>query len=319
VPNDVIRVDPERVAPSAAEALRPAVAEWERHGLRLAFYWTHAAEPLTDEELLAATLLSEDGKIAATTIYNRTRLGGFTHEQTFSGALSRMPDGVVLATTTRKRDYDDPPHRRVHYLTGRTIAEVAAHHRHRLSNIPLEPLPFTPSALLEFFRGEGRRQTRAFIDRGVLVPMTSEEVAAARRRLKRDDPEAATSQVAVREAVTSEIPAHEESGNPYQSPAAYAPSPEPAPGQPRPLAWPWATLWLMWPPVAALTWASSTGESPLSVFLLLIVLASNAGFVDSLYRRNQVRRPWLMALIWLTILIGQAVALCTALVVAGAV
>jgi hypothetical protein len=172
--------------------------------------------------------------------------------------------------------------------------------------------------LLEFFREEGRRQIRAFIDRGVLVPMTSEEVAAARRRLRRAHPETATPEIAAGEAVTPEIPARQESGNPYQSPAAYASSPEPAPDQPRPLAWPLATLWLMWPPISALAWASATGEIPFSVFLLLIVLASIAGFVDSLYRRNQVRRGWLMAVIWLTILVGQAVALSAALVVAGA-
>jgi hypothetical protein len=310
-PNEMIPLEPSQFPPRSAEALRPAVAEWEDQGLRLAFYGTFGAEWPVERECSVATLLSKDGSIVATTLYVRTTVGQFCQEQIFSSAVSRMPDGVLLATTTQKRDYHDPPFRRVHYLTGRTIAEVAAHHRYRLGNIPLEPERFSPAKLLDFHREEGRRRIKAMIERGVLVPMSAEEVEAERRRLRPPGSEPSTSPVAPRE----------DTGNPYQSPATSA-APvaraQPADHRPTPLAWPLALLWLSWPPVVVFVSAYFAGEVPPLGFLLLIVLASNAGFVESLYRRRLIRRGWVRVSVWALILLGQIAAVVLTVLAATA-
>lgn len=305
-PIGLIRVGPEQLSARSREVLEPAVAEWERHGLGLAFYCTFGNAPLADMESVIATLLSDDGTIAAITSYTRVTVQQFSREQIFSGAVSRMPDGVVLATTTRKPDYEDLPHRRVHYLIGRTIAEVAAHHRRRLGNIPLEPVPFTPSTLMDSLKEEGRRQTEALIDRGVLVPMTDAEVSADRRRCGVGSAEPETPQLAHRS----------ESGNPYQSPAAPVASPKPAADRSRPLAWPLALIWLLWPPVVVFLSLIFSGEVP-SAIVLLLALASNAGFVDSLHRRGLVRSRWVLVAIWLLILIGQTMAVVLAVIISA--
>ena len=300
-PNEVVRRDAGDLSHRAAEVLRPAVAEWEDHGLQLAFYGTFEAQPLVDTDWALAVLLSEDGSIVGTTVYARTTVGQFSQEGLFSSAVSRMPDGVLLATTTRQRDYHDPPFRREHYLTGRTIAEVAAHHRYRLGNIPLEPERFSPPELLDFHREEGRRRMQAMIERGVLVPMSAEEVEAERCRLR---PPAA-------EPSTPPAPARDETGNPYQSPAASAApvaAPGPADDRPTPLAWPLALLWLLWPPIVVFLCLFFVGDVPPLVFFLFIVLASNAGFVESMYRRKLVRGRWVLGALWLLILLGQIAA-----------
>jgi hypothetical protein len=310
-PNQLVRLDAGDLSHRAAEVLRPAVAEWEDHGLHLAFYGTFEAQPLVDTDWGLALLLSDDGSIVGTTVYARTTVGQFSQEGVFSSAVSRMPDGVLLVTTTRRRDYHDPPFRREHYLNGRTIAEVAAHHRYRLRNIPLEPERFSPSELLDFHREEGRRRMEAMTERGVLVPMSPEEVEAERRRLEPPATEASTPQAAPRD----------DSGNPYQSPAAsVAPVADPRPADDRgtPLAWPLALLWLLWPPIVVFLSVFFAGDVPPLVFFLFIVLASNAGFVESMYRRKLVRGGWVLGALWLLILIGQIAAAGLAVVAAMA-
>lgn len=310
-PNEMIPLDPSQLPPRSAQALRPAIAEWEDHGLRLAFYGTFGAESPVDRECSVATLLSEEGSIVATTLYVRTAVGQFSQEQIASSAVSRMPDGVLLVTTTQKRDYHDPPFRRVHYLTGRTIAEIAAHHRYRLRNIPLEPERFSPAKLLDFHKEEGRRRIEAMIERGVLVPMSAEEVEAERRRLGPPRSEPSTPPVAPRE----------DSANPYQSPAASAApltTSRPADDRRKPPAWTPALLWLSWPPILVFLSVFFAGYVPAPVFFLLIVLASNAGFVESMYRRKLVRGGWVLGALWLLILVGQTVAAVLALAAAMA-
>jgi hypothetical protein len=297
-PNQVVRLDAGDLSPRAAEILGPAVAEWEDHGLHLAFYATFEADPLGDTDWAIAVLLSDDGSTVGTTVYARTTVGQFSQEGVFSSAVSRMPDGVLLITTTRRRDYHDPPFRREHYLTGRTIAELAAHHRYRLCNIPLEPERFSSSQLLDFHREEGRRRMEAMIERGVLVPMSAEEVESERRRLRPPATEPST-------------PARDETGNPYQSPAASdgaVARPEPADHRPTPLAWPLAMLWALWPPIVAWVSVIFAGELPPLGFFLLIVLASNTGLVESLYRRRVLRRGWVCVSVWLLVLLCQIVA-----------
>jgi hypothetical protein len=220
-----------------------------------------------------------------------------------------MPDGVVLSTTARSPDYQEMPHRRVQFLVGRPISAVVAHHRYRLRNISLQPVQFTPSTLLEHLREEQWRQVGAFIERGVLVPMSTEEVEAERRRLGGSRTEPSAPQAAP----------GADSGNPYQSPAAPAPSasnPRPAVGRPIPPAWPLAALWLLWPAIVMFLSVFVGGDLRPSVFFLLIVMANNAGFVESMYRRRLVRGGWILVALWALILAGQVVAAGLAVIAA---
>jgi hypothetical protein len=139
--------------------------------------------------------------------------------------------------------------------------------------------------------------------------MSAEEVEAERRRLGGARTEPSTSQAAP----------GADSGNPYQSPAAPAPSvssPRPAVGRPLPPAWPLAALWLLWPAIVMFLSVFVGGDLRPSVFFLLIVLANNAGFVESMYRRSLVRGGWILVALWALILVGQVVAAGLAVIAA---
>ncbi len=304
-PREPIRLAPQQLPARSRQALEPAVAEWEQYGLRLVFYYT--IRWLGELESAAAVLLSQDGKLSATTSYLHATYRQFTVERMDHSAVSKMPDGVVLVTTGRKRELEEPPHRRVHHLTGRTLAELAAHHRHRLSNIPVEPVQLTEASVADFVAEEEGRYAEFHIGRRVWIAMTPKEVERLRRLGPADDA-----------LVIPQIVPEDGQSNRYRSPAAPVTSPQPPREDPRPLAWPWALLWMSWPPILASVSEFSTGKIPSPALLLLIAAASNVGLIDSLYRRKQIRRRWLLPVIWLLLLIGQVVVTAAA-VVAGEV
>jgi hypothetical protein len=177
-PLQLTRLPPEALSPHAAAALGPSVAEWQNQRMHREFYYTVAV--VGNQESCAAVFLSEDGLVLAGAMYVRTTVGGGqTDEQTANSCLSKFRDGRFVGTTTAKMELNAPPQFDKARLPGRGIPDILAHHRDRLGQIAEAPIRFESSQVEHLVRELNEIEVAYYRSRGLLFPMTPDEIARA--------------------------------------------------------------------------------------------------------------------------------------------
>jgi hypothetical protein len=170
-------------SPPADSPLAPSVAalarEVEAEGFRLVFY--HRAPQLTKNQALAALLQSDDRRTLVVCSASRAIVGSAMATSTQVACLSRLTSGRELGTANTRSLLPAHPSVDVVRLASRRADDVVRAHRARLPGQALQTFEASPPALLQELRSAGRKWIAFLVGRGLLIPMTEAEVAAARQ------------------------------------------------------------------------------------------------------------------------------------------
>lgn len=156
-------------------------------------YRIHDATNQTD--VYQAVYRSESGEAFARVHYRIWRLTKPAKEYFFPTIVSRYSDGAYLVSTAGKPDMLAPPSCEVNRLAGASMDRLWESHQARLRERPQRPdviaPPGDPEALAESIEAHHRLVRDFHVERGVFVPMDSNEQEAAITAARPADPEQA--------------------------------------------------------------------------------------------------------------------------------
>jgi hypothetical protein len=181
---ELIELDPDDL-PRAGLRLRPAVAELERLGFELAFYYREDIVQPHGEQA-AAVLLAPDGRTYASALFASARIGDQWVEDLRSVFVSRL-DRRIVVTSNKPGEMDAPPEIDGEVVHG-TLADAYARHRERIAGGEHDTYRGSPAAavferdeLRRFVIALSRRVVEHGVARGVFTPMPPDQVTALRR------------------------------------------------------------------------------------------------------------------------------------------
>lgn len=180
----LIEIDPAD-RPLAAQRLRPIVAELERLGYALAFWYREDIVQPHGEDA-AVVLLASDGRTYASAFFSSARIADKPIEDLRTVFVSRL-DRRIVVTSNVAGEMDAPPEFDGEIVRG-TLADAHARHHERIHGATgdayrgsSDAFVFDRDALRRFVVTVSRRVVEHGVARGVFTPMKREQVEALRR------------------------------------------------------------------------------------------------------------------------------------------
>jgi hypothetical protein len=178
--DNVVRIDWKKMAPMARHALQEFVAVAEKLGAR--FMFCYQTVSVGDTEGYAVALLHPD----ATAWVGATWVRAVHRVESVHFVSTTFQDGAVLSTSSGRKRLDTPAGITVIRLPGASVEELFARHRQELATCSdRQPVILDENGLVALIAQTRRLLAENFIQRGVWVPMTDDEVVELERKWPR--------------------------------------------------------------------------------------------------------------------------------------
>jgi hypothetical protein len=146
-----------------------------------------AKNKLAPGETAAVNLLHESGEATVSMVAVKLP----SRERMVMSLASLLEDGKVMVTTNRPSEFDDPPGFKIERIIASPASHLWQRHAQRLakSKVSNPPRKFSAvDAYEEFFEVLIKNIFEHYVERGLWVEMTHDEIAAARKRLSPQHP-----------------------------------------------------------------------------------------------------------------------------------
>ena len=164
---------------SNASKVNDFLGEASAHGFQFQFCYTIPQIGMVSS--CSVAMLSEDGRIVAQPMFAQANHGQVPRVDVLFNCISRREDGNIVCTTDQPRKFNSAPFYDTQRLVGGTPKEIIALHRKRLNAYKFPILPIAKSELEPYIVSINNKVIDYWIDCGLAVPMTDEEVLALQK------------------------------------------------------------------------------------------------------------------------------------------
>jgi hypothetical protein len=170
------RLESAQIPKDVQDALAPSIERCAK--LQADFQFLYTVPSLAATEGYAAAFLYDNGKIIPQVLFARSLRRGSTKVRNTFACITRLSDGRLLSTVDQAQQWNAPSWSMVEYMPGAGVEAVFERHCERVKNLSgVKAMETAPDQLEKVIVEYSQRTADDKIQKGVYVPMTSDEVA----------------------------------------------------------------------------------------------------------------------------------------------